>query len=86
MKQKTLEYRIKNIIQLISLPLIVFVVMNVLDLSIAGTRTVSTITDLKTLLRTHMLLLRPGLKLQSSVRPHGFISGSTDVYGVRIRR
>lgn len=52
MKQRTLEYRIKNVIQLISLPLIVFVVMNVLDLSIAGTRTVSTITDLKTLLRT----------------------------------
>ena len=78
MKQRTLEYRIKNVIQLISLPLIVFVVMNVLDLSIAGTRTVSTITDLKTLLRTGLTCY--------SVWPHGLISGCADVYGVRIRR
>ena len=84
MKQRTLEYRIKNVIQLISLPLIVFVVMNVLDLSIAGTRTVSTITDLKTLLRTGLTCYCFALALNCNL-----LSGRmdlSDVYGVCIRR
>ncbi|EET62188.1 branched-chain amino acid ABC transporter, permease protein [Marvinbryantia formatexigens DSM 14469] len=52
MKHGTLQYQVKNIIKLISLPLAVFIVMNIVDMTIAGTTTVSSITDLKTLLRT----------------------------------
>lgn len=52
MKHGTLQYQIKNIVKFISLPLIVYIIMNVLDMVIAGTPVVSSMTDLKTLLRT----------------------------------
>lgn len=68
MKQKNMDYKIKSVLKFISLPLVVFIVMNTVDLVYTGKGVVSSRTDFSSLLRSILTTFSFAMAINCNLR------------------
>lgn len=68
MKNRVSAYRMKGVLRMLAVPVAVYLIMNTIDLAVAGTGVISSMTDLRSLLRTVLTTFAFALAINCNLR------------------